>query len=389
MTCFFSALFFFLFQGGKLAFMLFIIVFVLTLYLFLGRWSGIRKAHGTRKLQLDTEQQLEAGSTVNVQVSIQIPGFWPIPYVFMKDRLVRQNGKGEQQFETSLVPDWGRRGGMEYKTAPLRRGIYHFETTECSTEDVFGLFEHRGYLEMPYAIKVYPQKAAIREWKQLHQMYKGTHFHSATSRAVRETTQINGVREYNYGDRLSRIHWNATARTGTFKSKEFEKESLPKTVIILDSSREGYYRDDDFELAVSTTASLLDYGTKNGLALGMLTQSFYEPSTNPWNHKQMMEHLVQLEANGDHALYQWVNEHGKVLSPGTFVALITSQKGPAVSRTLSWLKQRQLNPIHIWVQTKEDKDGHLWIDHLHALGIMVYSVRNLQELPYVLGGTKR
>lgn len=388
MTCFFSALFFLLFQGGKLAFMLFIIVLVLSLYLFMGRWSGIRKANGTRKLLMDLEKPLEAGSTVTVHVNIHIPGYWPVPYVFLKDRITRKNG-GEQLFEASLVPDWGRRGGIDYKTAPLRRGIYQFETTECSTEDIFGLFEHKGYLEMPYTLKVHPQKVPIKQWRQLHQMHKGTHFHSATARAVRETTQINGVREYYYGDRLSRIHWNATARTGTLKSKEFEKESLPKTVLILDSTQEGYLNSEAFELSVSVAASLLEYGSKNGLALGFLSNQFFEPSTSLWNHKQMMEHLIELEANGTHSLFKMASDRAQAFAPGTFVVLITSGNGTGVYQTLSWLKQRQINPCHIWVNGENQAVQNQWMSQLHSLGVMGYSVRSLQELPFVLGGTSR
>ncbi len=149
-------------------------------------------------------------------------------------------------FEASLVPDWKRRGELEYTTPPLRRGFYHFAGTECSTEDVFGLFQHKAALELPYSVAVLPQTVAIKEWKQLHQLLNGTSHHSASTRAYRETTQLNGVREYIYGDRLSRIHWNATAKTGTWKSKEFERESLPKTVFLLDRAQSSYMNGEIF-----------------------------------------------------------------------------------------------------------------------------------------------
>ncbi len=212
-AAFLGSLGYLLFQGGKLALMLFVIMLILSVYLLLGQWSGIKRTQGTRVLHTaEGATTLEAGSTLGVKVQLQIPGFWPIPYVFVKDRLYHKNGR-ELTFEATLVPDWRRRADWEYRTPAMRRGHYTFGRTECVTEDIFGLFEHRGELELPQTISVLPQTIAIRDWQQYHQMVKGANHHSSTTRAVRETTQINGVREYIYGDRISRIHWNATAKT--------------------------------------------------------------------------------------------------------------------------------------------------------------------------------
>ena len=68
---------------------------------------------------------------------------------------------------------------------------------------------------------------------------KGGFSHASAARASRETTQINGIREFLPGDRLSRIHWGATAKTGQWKSKEFEREALPRTIVLLDACRKG------------------------------------------------------------------------------------------------------------------------------------------------------
>ena len=242
--------FFLLFQGGKLATMLFTIVTLLSVYLFVGNWSGIKRTQGARILvNKEKEVHLEAGQSLQVQLQLQIPGIMPIPYILIKDRLLRQNGE-EMIFEGSCVPDWKRRGEWIYMTSPLKRGTYKFGSSECVAEDVFGLFQHKGRVAMPQQVSVYPQSVNIKEWKQFHQMLKGMHYHSTSAHAHRETTQINGVREYMYGDRLSRIHWNATAKTGTWRSKEFERETLPKTILLLDRTHCVYNNPEQFELAV-------------------------------------------------------------------------------------------------------------------------------------------
>jgi uncharacterized protein (DUF58 family) len=389
LLCFLGSLGFLLFQGGKLALMLFVIMLVLSIYLLLGQWSGIKRTQGARTLQnMETSIMMEAGSSLGVTIHLQIPGFWPIPYIFVKDRLFHKNGS-ELAFESTIVPDWRRRGEWEYRTPALRRGSYSFGTTECVTEDIFGLFEHRGTLKLPHNIVILPQTVQIREWQQFHKMMKGTNHHSTTTRAVRETTQINGVREYMYGDRLSRIHWNATAKTGTWKSKEFERESLPKTYMILDRQHKAYADLEGFELAVSVAASLFQYGSGRGLALGLISTGaddvYFEPKPGQNQQKAVQQHFIHTEADGTYTLRQVLREKAQNLVPGSFITLITPQYGEPMIQIFNWLKQLQLNPCHLWLYP-DPQDKEAWLKQLQSAGVTGYAIHNLQELPVVLGG---
>jgi uncharacterized protein (DUF58 family) len=420
LAIFVCCLFFVVFQGGKLATLLFVTVTVLCVYLALGRWSGIRKTVGARSFaDHEQEARISAGQSLSVQVNVQVPGLWPIPYMIVRDRLVRQNGES-QQYESSLTLDWKRRGEMEYVTAPLKRGIYRFGRTECMTEDIFGLFQHKGSLELPRMVTVMPQTAAIAEWKQVHLMLKGMQMHATTTRALRETTQINGVREYIYGDKLSRVHWNATAKTGTWKSKEFERESLPRTIVVLDRNRASYADSEQFELAVSVAASLFEYAAAKRLSVGLLSAgadyTYMEPRLGMQHLHQVMNHLTVADADGEHAAQHVLLSRSRHWTPGTFVVLVSPQTGGAMLKTLNWLDQRQMNPCHIWVQSggkfgagaavqAAAAAGHNgkeparpvataadlrdeWVKQVQARGYMGYALDRLQDLPAVLGGGK-
>lgn len=391
LACFVGSLFFLLFQGGKLASMLFAVMLILSVYLALGRWSGITKAQGKRVLHgIGPEGLVAAGSPVTVQIQTEIPGFWPIPYVFVKDRLSRRNG-GEMTFDASFVPDWRRRGSLEYTTPPMRRGFYYFGSTKCTTEDIFGLFEHSGTLEMPGSFGVLPQTVPIKEWKQYHQLMKGMHHHSATNRAMRETTQINGVREYHYGDRLSRIHWNATAKTGEFKSKEFERESLPKSILVLDRNRNAYADQEQFELAVSVTASLLEFAFQRDIALGLLSVGkdcvYFDPSRSAVQQRLMLNHLIDVEADGTHPLLHVLQTQARTFVPGSFFALITPEQSEPMKQVLDWMDAFQMNPCHFWLAADASRASQdAWLNVLRKRGCTGYAIRALSELPLVLGG---
>lgn len=393
-ACYMGSLLFMLFQGGKLAFMVFIIMTLLSIYLWLGRWSGIGKTVGSRTLvNVEKDRAIEAGSSIALTLQLQIPGFWPIPYVVVRDRLRRRNG-GEYMFETSCVPDWRRRGTIEYITKPLKRGFYHFTDTECSTEDIFGMFEHAGLISMQESFVVKPQTTAIKEWHQFHQAFKGHHYHSTTTQALRETTQINGVREYIYGDRISRIHWNATAKSGTWKSKEFERESLPKTVIMIDRNRANYSDKDMFELSVSVGASLYEYGSQKDLAMGLLSVGsnavYLEPHRSSSHYRQVNQHLIDIEADGTYPLLHILKDRARYFSQGCFFVVISSQMDDQMFQALQWINQRQMNPCHILIGTAgRTPASEEWQRKLRARGMLAYSVQALSELSEVLGGKWR
>lgn len=392
--CLTASLLFMLFQGGKLAFMLFFVTATLAVYLSLGKYSGIARISGTRRLlNMDRSRTIEAGTSLSVSFELHIPGFLPIPYVVVRDRLARMNGD-TLTFETSGIPDWKRRVKAHYVTMPLPRGFYRFESLVCSTEDIFGLFEHAGTLQLGDTFMVRPKTVFIADWQQHRQAMKGRHFQTVTTQALRESTQINGVREYIYGDRISRIHWNATAKTGVWKSKEFERESLPKTVIMLDRNRDHYRNAVQFELAVSVAASLLEYGQRQQLAMGLLSvgkaSAYLEPGRLASHYRRMLHHLVGAEADGTYPLHSILQDRLRDFVPGCFFVIVSPLADERMMQTLRWIRLRQMTPCHVAVDAGLDRKAAAeWARRLRTRDIVPYVVDRLEQLPDALGGRAR
>lgn len=388
-ACLLISFFFLMFQGGKLSSMIFITVAILCVYLFLGRWSGIKRATGSRILMHGGISELHAGTALSVKLNVLIPGIWPIPVVFIKDRLCRKNGE-EHLFEMSFVPDLSRRGEVSYRTPPLRRGFYQFAQTDCSTEDIFGIFEHRGTLDLPSLVRVLPQTVPIRDWNLFHEVNRGMHPFTAQRRDHRETTQINGIRDYIYGDRLSRIHWNATARTGTLKSKEFEPESQANTVLVLDCDAASYPSQERFELAVSVTASILEYCQGKGLPVSLLSNggpSVYSESNRHSRHEKIMNELIEAEPNGDCSLLDALKRHARFETQGSFFVWITPRHDADTVEVMHWMRHRGMNPCHIWLKgDAAEREQLIWRKQLQTHGYAGYAVSSLADLPIVLGG---
>lgn len=393
-----SSLLYMLFQGGKTAVMLFCIFNGLILYLILGYWSGIRRISGSRRIAATApagmaagsadSRVLAAGDSLRVEMQLRLPGYYPVPYVLVQERLER-NGGETIPFEVSFVPGMRRSGAADFETPPLRRGVYRFLPTLCTTKDVFGFLEHEGSFEEEMSFSVRPRTIAVPGWDRVSRGAKGHFSHSAAPRSSRETTQINGIREFIPGDRLSRIHWGATAKTGQWKSKEFEREALPRTIVLLDACvRSGPGEAERFETAVSAAASLFEHGMKRGTSMGLWCSSAVPAALKARSGgdqlHRAMELLTEASRDGADRLAQAVLRADPILEAGSMTLLVTDAPPEEIRQAMSWLARRGHNPCCIRVL---DEDQARSADGLsdHAVG-PVHAIRSLEELPEALSG---
>jgi uncharacterized protein (DUF58 family) len=62
------------------------------------------------------------------------------------------------------------------------------------------------------------------------------------NRLFEDPTRTAGVRPYQMGDPLQRVHWRATARTGQLHSRVYEPTSLAGATLLIDFHQDGYPR---------------------------------------------------------------------------------------------------------------------------------------------------
>lgn len=383
-----------LFQGGKTSFMLFIMVSVLMIYLMIGGLGGVRRAKGTRSLysELDKPDLLYAGGFLRVKLDVTIPGFLPLPYVVVREILKRHNGES-WVFEESMVPSLRGQGELLFQTPALERGRYSFEGTDILSEDIFGLVEHKGTFMAEGQFRVLPRAVFVPRWQLYERKSRLAGQQASLLHSRRETTQINGVRDYVYGDRLTRIHWNATAKTGNWKSKEFEHESVPKTMIVLDGSAMVYAGSNQFELAVSIAASLLGFGIRDRIGIGLCcldkNTKIFMPAEGAAERQKMIQYLIDINAEGRGPLVPRLEKGHRMFPKGSYLVLISPQSGQPVLDVMRWAESRGMTPSHIHVRNPAAVNrGGEWMDVLKSRGATGYSVSSLQELPSVLGGDK-
>ncbi|HIW34957.1 MAG TPA: DUF58 domain-containing protein [Candidatus Paenibacillus intestinavium] len=345
------SLFYFLFQGGKTSLMLFGILNILLLYLSIGYWSGVRNVQGYRIIGYEghhrQQTQVVAGHSLQITFSAQFPRFMLTPYVLVRECLVRHDGT-KQLYEGTIVPSFRKESQWQYSIPHLKRGQYSFTSTTCLSYDAFGLKSHGREIQIDSTIQVFPQTLSAKQWTELLRAHHGIYSSNTFSKYAKESTGQNGVREYMHGDRLSKIHWSATARTGSWKSKDFEREAMKKSVVVLDRyvpallSNEQERLQQRFEISVSTVASILEYSLKSDSAIGLLSvgdNHFYSsPRTGMTHHVGMMNHLMTVDADASKPLSQLLHTGMRDLQDNNVLFIVTFELSTALLATLKQIR---------------------------------------------------
>ncbi|MES4891773.1 DUF58 domain-containing protein [Streptomyces sp. NPDC096012] len=103
---------------------------------------------------------------------------------------------------------------------------------------------------------------------------KAHHIEGPTSDTADDgSLTFHALREYVLGDDLRRVHWRSTARTGTLMVRQMVDVSLPHTTVVLDSRANAYAGEDDFELAVDSTASIAHAAARSHFPVSLLSET--------------------------------------------------------------------------------------------------------------------
>jgi uncharacterized protein (DUF58 family) len=219
------------------------------------------------------------GELVAVVITIENTGLLPVPWLLVEDLLprhaliyeppnLRVQGKREH---LTMLRGHGR-SMLLYQLQCNRRGYYQIGPLVLETGDVFGLQRRYRVLTNPHFLLVYPQVVPLEGWDLASRRPIGE-VHMA-HRLYEDPTRIAGVRRYEAGDPMNRVHWRATARTGLLHSKVYQPSTVAGATLLVDFHRNSFdaahepYRS---ELAVTASASLANAVYQMGEQVGLVS----------------------------------------------------------------------------------------------------------------------
>jgi uncharacterized protein (DUF58 family) len=277
-------------ESGLLAYSMYVLLGLMLITRLLARsWTSHLDAERTVRRAGSNDEEvsppdglaLEIGQRVAVRIVVRNGGALPVPWVLVEDHLPgraldglfpRLKVKGKRAAIAMI------RGGGElvvkYQLECVGRGYHQVGPLVLESGDLFGLHRRFRVVADPKFVLVYPRIVTLLGYELASRRPIGDV--RISHRLYEDPTRIAGVRPYQQGDPLNRIHWRATARTGVLHSKVHEPSTLSGATVLLDFHQDGYHaRGEPFrsELAVTGAISLVHAVYLLGQQVGLVTNA--------------------------------------------------------------------------------------------------------------------
>lgn len=358
-----------MFQGGFVSWFLFYSVIPLIAYSFFISFYRLHSLTVSRELNRDS---MLAGD--DLLVTIQVKSFFPIPLFFLiiRDKLPETLGayaKAEGKLYQSgaqavLFPLFKRNISYTYKLAGVPRGVYEFEQISLSSGDLFGFLSKEAVKNETSMIFVYPRYQEIHSWSLYETQPTG--MNRSGHKAANDFSQAVSVRDYVPGDRLSWIHWKATARRSKLVTKNFEIQKSDDFVIFLDRSKQLYrsHADPAFEKAISLAASLVKNSIDKGTPISFhsVGKDYVEflMGTGKRFEADIFYHLAKAEADGERSLPTVIQNHLHKIPKGSTVIIISSDLSNLFTKQLGELISDHIHISYCYVPPEPYLDANAY-----------------------------
>jgi uncharacterized protein (DUF58 family) len=303
--------------------------------------------------------------------------------------LVEQVGRlGEQRHALRRN---GRRLSVRYMLERLPRGRYSFENVRLEVADPFALESVDIELPAPGALLVYPRLV------RLERLFSesGTQSHDGHRLLLRRHSgfELHGVRQYEEGESLRRVHWRSTARRGQLMVKELEDAPRDEIAVLLDADRAAVVGE-SFDVQVRAAGSILESFVRRGrravLVLNSERHDVQQVHSGAADWRRALEVLAAAEPTGTAPAARLLAEQDSPVARALELVVVTARLEPAlvdrlVQRALS---RRKVSLVHVDAASFNGaaRRPEPLLLRLGAAGIPVAVVRNGDRLDAALEG---
>lgn len=246
-----------MFQGGFVSWFLFYSFLPFVLYPIMLFFYPLHTFQVSRVLN---QRDYKAGNAIRVEVTIRRNNRFPLLYLIVEDTLPPRFMKQNERSKRFVFLLFRKKFTYTYIIPMAVRGEHPFQTIKLITGDWLGFYTKKHEYDCAYTILVYP-KFKYLSHEQIESLFEQG-VHSSIIKKQEAMSIVTGVRGYIPGDRMTAIHWKATARKNEMMTKEFEVRKSQNICLVLDQSPSVL-----FEELVTFTTSLLDAELRKGVGV--------------------------------------------------------------------------------------------------------------------------
>lgn len=307
----------------------------------LASWTLATRFAARFSVRRDHAATVVEGRRVSVTLSVDANGGLPQAGLMVADTIPADLRATGDRSELQPMETWdGARGSTVYVVEPQKRGVYRLGPTRIETTDPLGLFGFEAQTEKTTELVVHPTPLLSDDSAVGGEGMYGTRERDGKTRRG-EGMDFHGVREYQQGDALRRVHWPTTARTGKLAVVEFERAYQQDIVIGLDLARGSHVgegRENTLEYAVKVAATLSERTLSAGGGVTLVTQggrvSVRPKESDPVAARfRLLDLLAHAEADSDTSLGDALRANKS--GDGTHYAILTANGDPRLTTFLT------------------------------------------------------
>jgi len=321
-----------------------------------------------RTVELDASRQLRparvhAGGNSRVELAVANRGRRRSPVLTVRDSVAPSSDSARAPggddpprrarfLLAPLAPD--EEDTASYRLPADGRGTYSVGPLEAQVGDAFALWSRAVTIAPAVALTVYPAVEAVVALPH-------TRGEDPTAGAPRPAAigptgeEFYGLRAYQVGDDLRRVHWPSTARTGELVVRQLEQPWQGRATVLLDV-RAAVHSETTFELGVSAAASILLASWRAGALVRLATTDGTDSgfSAGHPHFEAVMEHLAVVGPRREDAMASVIAGLRRVGNVGA-LAVVTTSAAAADLEHLAGLQAR-FDSLTILVVERSSRD---------------------------------
>lgn len=180
---------------------------------------------------------VEKGEKVRYILTVINNGLFLLPYVNIELHDSANNKSQKASSKNVFIPPFSkRRFKLEY--IYKYRGEFQVGVKSIEMRDFLGIFKLKYKAKKSLKIKVYPRVINIERFYVREDMHS---YNSLNHKGIYEDTSVvDEINKYNYGDSLNRVHWKLTAKMNEMMVKKFEGTEAQNLMFIFDLKKNSY-----------------------------------------------------------------------------------------------------------------------------------------------------
>ena len=253
---------------------------------------------------------------------------------------------------------------INYVTNCYKRGLWKIGPVLLVSQDALGFFKSKKTLSVVSEILVYPSLFKIFSFPPLASgsvSWMGVE----TANISGDSHEFFGIREYQIGDAMSRIHWPSSAKHGKLIVKQFERNAVQEATIIFDLKKGhdiGVGRETTLEYAVKIAGSAAKYLLNEGALVQMIAYGKKNSIMIPFGKGQshmykIFEKLAVVQADGDMTLVEALEEASFIAPHRSTVITIMLDNDMRALSSLIQFKVKSIKLIIIVLSTSTFGQG--------------------------------